>query len=79
MRAIVIVAITAAASALSAAELRAAPAIVAAQQNATPLRQLIQGGYYGGYRPACPFGYYYACQYDRYLGYRQCACWPYFY
>jgi hypothetical protein len=28
------------------------------------------------YRPACPFDYYYACRRGP-LGYKQCACWPY--
>jgi hypothetical protein len=28
------------------------------------------------YRPACPIGYYYACQRGP-LGYGQCACWAY--
>lgn len=28
------------------------------------------------YRPACPTDYYYACRRGP-LGYRQCACWPY--
>lgn len=37
-------------------------------------------GYWGhwGYRhrPACPLDYYFACRRGP-LGYRQCACWPY--
>lgn len=28
------------------------------------------------HRPACPFDYYFACRRGP-LGYRQCACWPY--
>jgi hypothetical protein len=38
------------------------------------------GGYWGfwgdHHRPACPLNYYFACRRGP-LGYRQCACWPY--
>ena len=63
-----------------ATALAAAPADIAAQQNATPIVRAVQvsywgNWYYGGYRPACPWGYHYACPVGPY-GYRQCTCWP---
>ena len=34
-------------------------------------------GFWGDHhRPACPLNYYFACRRGP-LGYRQCACWPY--
>jgi hypothetical protein len=80
MRAILAAALTATMIGLYAPALSAAPAGFAAPQNATPLTHRTGGwwygdDYYGGYRPACPWGYYYACRRGPY-GYPQCACWP---
>jgi hypothetical protein len=80
MRAMLAASLAAAAIGVYAPVLSAAPAGFAAQQNATPLIHLAQywtsgGWYYGGYRPACPWGYHYACRVGPY-GYRHCACWP---
>jgi hypothetical protein len=74
------IAVAAAVVCLSTAQLHAAPAGMATQQNATPAWQWAQGGYsYAGYASACPYGYYYACRYDDpYYGARgHCACWPF--
>jgi hypothetical protein len=76
MRAIVNVLVTAAAIGLCGAQLEAAPASVAAQQNFTPLTLMVQGGSYSDdFLPACPNGYFYACWYQPY-GHRYCGCWP---
>ena len=67
MRAIFSVLVTTAAIGLCAAQLGAAPAIVTAQQNFTPLRLLVQGGYFSDdFLPACPNGYFHACWYQPY-------------
>jgi len=49
-------------------------AVVAPPPNATPLPRVAQ--YYGwhGYRPACPYGYYFDCRIAP-SGLAQCACW----
>ena len=63
---------------LGAAQVQAAPASPAAQQNFTPLTQLAQGVYrYAGYGylPACSPGLFYACHYGT-TGGRYCGCWP---
>jgi hypothetical protein len=72
-----------AASAMTAAlvvgsgQLHAAPAELT-KPTSTPLRPLLHAGYYYGWHPACPEGYYYACRYDPYrYGNPYCACWPY--
>jgi hypothetical protein len=77
MRPIVAVILAAIAIGLYAPALSAAPASSAAPQSATPITRIGWGWdwYYGGYRPACPWGYHYACQVGPY-GYRRCACWP---
>ena len=78
MRAIVATSIIAMAMALSAARAQAADASIAVAPNATPTWQWA-GSYDGdSYSRACPYGYFYACRYDRYFGDRgTCACWPY--
>ncbi len=61
-----------------AAQVQATPASPAAQQNFTPLIQLVQGVYRyraNGYLPACSPGLFYACFYEPYGG-RNCGCWP---
>jgi hypothetical protein len=83
MRAVMTAAFTAAALALGATSLSAAPAGSAATPNATPLTQLVQDNYHGGYTygwgygynfiPACPTNYHYTCWPDPY-GYRHCGC-----
>jgi len=85
MRSIVTAALAAAAAILPAASLLAAPAGNVAGQNFTPLTQLTQNNFYGGYtygfglgygydyKPACPYNYYYTCWADPY-GYRHCGC-----
>jgi hypothetical protein len=80
MRAIYAASLAAAAIGFCATGLSAAPAGFGAQQNATPLVHLAQAWVYDdyyrrGYRPACPFGYHYACRVGP-NGYRHCACWP---
>jgi hypothetical protein len=78
MRGLLTATLVAAAIGFGTAPLAAAPASTTAPQNATPLTQLAQGGYYysGGYRRSCPYGYRYTCWYD-YYGYRHCGCRPY--
>jgi hypothetical protein len=61
----------------SGSGLYATPVGVAQQLNATPLWHRA-GGYYEGYRPACPYGYFYACFDNPYYGHVHCGCWPYY-
>jgi hypothetical protein len=80
MRAILIASFAVAVISYCTPPLSAAPAGIAVQQNATPLTHLAQASYwddyyYGGYRPACPWGYHFYCRTMAY-GYRHCACWP---
>lgn len=76
MRGLLTASLVAAAIGLGTAPLSAAPTRTPVPQNATPLTQLVQGGYYGGgYRRGCGYGYHYACWYD-YYGYRHCGCQP---
>ncbi len=75
MRVIVAASLAAAAIGFYAPQLAAAPAGFPVSQNATPITQAGWDGYYRAYRPACPWGYHYACRRGPY-GYPQCACWP---
>jgi len=76
MRGIMAASLVAAATGLYVPALSAAPAAgLAGAQSATPVTRVGWGWYYGGYRPACPWGYHYACRLGPY-GYRHCACWP---
>ena len=74
MRALVNVMILLAATALSAGDLQAAPANDAARPNSASPVQLAQGGDFDGFRPACSYGFHYACWYEPY-GSRYCGCW----
>jgi len=65
---------------LYAADLPAARAADAIARNATAIVRLAQGDGYrrddnGGYRPVCPYRYYYTCWYDP-RGNRHCGCLP---
>jgi len=65
---------------LYAADLHAARATDVIARNATPVVQLAQGDDYrrddyAGYRPVCPYRYYYTCWYGP-RGDRHCGCLP---
>ena len=65
---------------LYAADLHAARAADVIARNATPAVQLAQGDDYrrddyAGYRPVCPYRYYYTCWYGP-RGDRHCGCLP---
>lgn len=74
----IVVAVTA--IGLCAADPHAARAGDVIERNATPIIRLAQGDDYrrddyGGYRPVCPYRYYYTCWYGP-RGDRHCGCLP---
>ena len=75
MRAVVAFWFTAAAVSLYASALSAAAMDFAARSQTSPILRIGWNWYHGGYRPACPWGYHYACRRDPY-GRPYCACWP---
>jgi len=76
MRTMIISALATIAIGLNVMPAAAAETSVVPPPNATPLPRFAQYHHYDwrGYRPACPYGYYFDCRIAP-NGVGQCACW----